>query len=219
MFKDDFFEIEIDNVEPPFSKLNLSLPEFKFDLDFSVNSDFSNFQPEQKKFQSVDLKNDIFNQTPQNNRSWVTLSHQDITHPGLGYTNTVSGAYNFKLNDNVTLSAGMYAGKYSVNDYFKNDAGISGNIRLTLSDHFALDFSGRYSFNKMQSVFGSSMFPQTGFGGALEYKANDTWGIKLGTLYEYDVIRNQWVLKPYIIPMFYKSLFKRKKKKISEFYY
>jgi hypothetical protein len=129
-----------------------------------------------------------------------------------------SGAYNFKLNDYVVLSAGMYAGKYFINDYLTNDVGVNGNIRFMLSDRLDLHVSGRYSFNNMQSAFGSSMLPQTGLGSAVEYKISDVWGIQIGVYYEYDVTQGKYVLRPYITPVFYKGLLellglKKKKRK------
>jgi len=223
-----------EDIETSSFKLMPALPEYKFDLDLDFSENFKfekNFKLENfkfenfkqpKSFQLIDFNNNIFNHTPQNNRSWLTLSHNNATYWGLGCANTVSGAYNFKLNDYVTLSAGMYAGKYSINDNFMNDAGIHGNIKLALSDRFDLHVFGRYSFNNMQTVYGSSMFPQTGLGGALEYKVNDVFGIRIGTYYEYDAIRGTWVLRPYIVPVFYKSLLEIlgwKKKKKPRIYY
>jgi len=191
--------------ETPFFEPMFTLPEFKPDLNF-----YGNFKPELEKFQLIDFNDNIFNHVssinPINNRSWLTFSSDYFVYPTLGYTNMVSGEYNFKMNNYITLSAGIYAGKYFTDCYLTNDAGINGNIRFALSDRLALHVSGRYSFNNMQSVFGSSMFPQTELGGAFEYKINDTWGIAFGTRYEYDVIRQKWVLIPFISPVFYKNL-------------
>lgn len=213
-----YIQIEEDFETPPF-QFAPALPEFELDLDFSPNFKFENVKPEPKTFQLTDFNNNIFNHALQDSRSWFTLSNDNVVYPGLGNINMVSGAYHFKLNDYVVLSAGMYAGKYFINDHLTNDVGINGNVKFMLSDRLDLHVSGRYSFNNTQSVFGSSMFPQTGLGGAVEYKVNDVWGIRIGTYYEYDVILDQWVLRPYITPMF---CLKKKKKMpaISEdFYY
>lgn len=191
--------------EMSFFEPMLTLPEFKPDLNF-----YGSFKPESEKFQLIDFNDNIFNHISSinriNNRSWFTFSSDYSVYTTLGYTNMVSGKYSFKLNNYITLSTGIYVGKYCIDNYLTNDAGINGNIKFALLDRLALHVSGRYSFNNMQSVFGSSMFPQTGLGGAFEYKINDVWGIEFGTRYEYDVIQQKWVLIPYVSPVFYKSL-------------
>jgi hypothetical protein len=213
----EFIPIEGD-FETPSLQLMPALPEFELDLDFSKNFKFENFKLEPKTLQLTGFNNTIFNLAPQDSRSWFTLSSDNVVYPSLGDINMVSGAYNFKLNDYVALSAGMYAGKYFINDHLTNDVGINGNVKFMLSERFDLNLSGRYSFNNMQTVYGSSMFPQTGFGTSVEYKINDVFGILIGVYYEYDEIQGKYVLRPYIVPVFYKSLFEllglKKKKRI-----
>jgi hypothetical protein len=47
------------------------------------------------------------------------------------------------------------------------------------------------------------MYPQTSYGGSVEFKVTDSWGVMTGMEREFDPFRGKWVNRPFIFPVFY----------------
>lgn len=137
----------------------------------------------------------------------ITTSHIQSNFIGLGGLNLVQGNYNFILGDNVDFSAGIYAAKFNIYNDFLNDGGFNGNLKFQLSDRININLFGQYSItgsNIAISPLISPIYPHSNFGGSMEIKVNNDWGIMMGTENEYDVFLRKWVTRPFIMPVFYK---------------
>ena len=137
----------------------------------------------------------------------ISTSHIQHNYIGLGGLNLIQGEYNFKLGDFGVFSAGIYAAKFNIYNDFFNDGGLTGNFRINLTDRLNINLFGQYSITSSRiaiSPFVSPLYPHSDFGGSLEFKVNNNWGLMMGTENEYDVFLRKWVTRPFVMPVFYK---------------
>jgi len=137
----------------------------------------------------------------------ITTSHIQHNFIGLGGLNLVQGDFNFNVGDFGVLSAGIYGAKFNIYNDFFNDGGLNGNFKINLTDQMSINLFGQYSITSSRisiSPFISPLYPHSNFGGSLEFKVNDSWGLMMGAENEYDVFLRKWVTRPFIMPVFYK---------------
>ena len=153
------------------------------------------------------MDENLTNQFSVTDISSIITSHIQSNFIGLGGSNVIMGVYNYRMGDVGVLSAGIYAAKYNIYNYFHNDAGLNGNFRLRVSDRINVNLFGQYSITESKtniSPFISPLYPHSDFGGSLELKVNNNWGLLMGAENEYDVFLRKWVMRPFVMPLFYK---------------
>jgi len=178
------------NYDKPLFKseiLNLKVPKFIPDFDYSVNT---------------------YSLIPLNSNSWITTSRINSNYIGMGGLSSAGAQYNWRINDFMFYSGGVALSKYNIYNSFENNLNLNSSLRFELSDRFFFNVFGNYSTpgNKSTDLFrsiNSSMFPQNNFGGSFEFKVTDKWGIVTGAEREFDPFKGKWVTKPFIMPIFY----------------
>jgi len=191
--------------------LNRDRPVFDHSIDFKIPQSYyqpllSLYQPDRfaGKF-LLDLN--MTNQFVINDLSSITTKHVQSNFIGLGGLNLIQGQYNFNLGDVGSLSTGIYAAKFNIYNDFMNDGGVNGAFKINLSDRIKINLFGQYSITGSRvaiSPFISPLYPHSDFGGSMEFKIADSWGLILGAENEYDVFLRKWVTRPFIMPVFYK---------------
>ena len=139
--------------------------------------------------------------------SSISTTHIQHNFIGLGGLNLVQGQYNFDIGDFGIFSPGIYAAKFNIYNDFFNDSGLNGILTIALTDRLNLNLFGQYSITSSKvaiSPFISPLYPHSNFGGSLEFKVNDNWGLMMGAENEYDVFLRKWVTRPFVMPVFYK---------------
>lgn len=155
----------------------------------------------------INLTDNLNNQFPFNSGSWINTSRTMTNYYGLGGINQITGSYNFKMGNLGVMTTGIYAAKYNVYNHFNNDAGINGNLRIPITDNINMNIFGQYTLNPMKNGIPplmTTLYPLTNYGGSLEFKVNDTWGLQAGAEKEFDVISRKWVTNYFVLPVFYK---------------
>jgi len=193
------------------SFINRNIHEFNPANEFSIPQSYylpllSLYQPDNpvNKFM---LDMHLTNQFIFNDVSSISTTHIQSNFIGLGGLNLIQANYNINIDDRVIFSPGIYTAKFNIYNDFLNDAGLNGNIKILLSDRININLFGQYSIRENNiaiSPFISPLYPHSNFGGALEFKVNDNWGIQMGAENEYDVFLRKWVTRPFIMPVFYK---------------
>ncbi|MDD4970315.1 MAG: hypothetical protein PHT07_12895 [Paludibacter sp.] len=153
-----------------------------------------------------ELENNQRNHFVLNDISVISTSHIQSNFIGLGGLNSVMGNYNFQIENVGVISAGIYAAKFNIYNSFFNDAGLNGNFKINLSERIGLNLFGQYSITGSKvaiSPFISPLYPHSNYGGSLEFKVNNNWGLILGAENEYDVFLRKWVTRPFVMPVFY----------------
>ena len=193
------------------SFINRNIHEFNPANEFSIPQSYylpllSLYQPDNpvNKFM---LDMHLTNQFIFNDVSSISTTHIQSNFIGLGGLNLIQANYNINIDDRVIFSPGIYTAKFNIYNDFLNDAGLNGNIKILLSNRININLFGQYSIRENTisiSPFISPLYPHSNFGGALEFKVNDNWGLMMGAENEYDVFLRKWVTRPFIMPVFYK---------------
>ena len=105
------------------------------------------------------------------------------------------------------VSGGPYASKYSTYSADFNDFGASGSMKFIVTDRVRFNAYGQYSINADRNRIGGplmGMYPHTYYGGTMEFKISDKFGIEAGMIRELNPFTCKWENKPIIAPVFYK---------------
>ncbi|MDR0421003.1 MAG: hypothetical protein LBH30_06125 [Prevotellaceae bacterium] len=106
---------------------------------------------------------------------------------------------NFAVTDNFYIKTGFYGTNYSIGGLRNNDFGFNGDIGLWVTDRVKVAGMGQYSlrnsYGQMSQGFGG--YPQSYYGGYLEFKVNENFGVRGGALRQFDIRKGKWVTVPY----------------------
>lgn len=140
------------------------------------------------------------------NRTWLTSFSKQSTYPTLGAVRNVGVNFHYMPLDWLVLSTGTYASKSNLGGHSFNDAGLSGSAKFIINDRIRLNAYGQYSANGGKNgVQGPmmGMYPQTFYGGTIEVKITEKFGIEGGVVRELNPFNGKWVNRPVISPVFY----------------
>lgn len=140
------------------------------------------------------------------NRAWLTSSSSQYGYPTLGAIRSVGVNFNFMPTDWLTIGVGPYAAKYNFYGLNNNDVGINGSLKFRLTDRINVNGYGQYSaFADQNRVYGPlmNMYPSTYYGGTIEFKITQKFGIEGGIMRELNPFTGKWVNRPYFAPVFY----------------
>lgn len=180
------------------------------------NAGFSHYMPPLPplNFQSF-TDNFTYAPNPQDNlnnqffidsRNWISTAKTSTNFIGLGGISMAGASYNTKVGDFMVLTGGLYASKYNIFNGFYNNFGVNGNVKFILNDRISMNVYGQYSGEQPVTLYPliQNMYPQNYYGGSIEFKVNDNWGLITGANREFDIIKRKWVTQPFIMPVFYK---------------
>ena len=149
---------------------------------------------------------------------WLTTSSIQRTYPTLGAQRTIRANFNYQPLDWLVISGGPYASKYNLGESYLNnftmgthfnaynDVGVGGAFKFILHDRIRLNVYGQYSvYGKENKIHGPmmNMFPQTFYGGTIELKITEKFGIEGGLIRELNPINGKWQNRTIIAPVFY----------------
>lgn len=149
----------------------------------------------------------FYNFMPLGKNAVIATSSTRETYP-VGMINQIDANLMYAVNDWLTVSGGIYTAKYGMLDY-QSDFGFNASMRFKLHDRLYLNLHGRYSAGMYDRhrYLGQQMeglFPQTSYGGGLEFKITDKVGIGGGIIREFNPFNRKWTNRPYVFPVFYK---------------
>ncbi|MDR2891235.1 MAG: hypothetical protein LBV18_06560 [Alistipes sp.] len=128
------------------------------------------------------------------------------SYPSMGFSNAFTIEQTWAITDGITLSGGVYA---SDNLYHTNrfkDLGVSGRIKIALTDGVTLKGYGSYSlYNSAggQAPVPPMMYPENRYGGSIEVKITDKFGLEGGAQRGFNMFTRQWETSYYVLPVFY----------------
>ena len=126
--------------------------------------------------------------------------------PSIGEARNAGVMYTQRLNDFITVTGGVYAAKYNVYGVRFNDLGAKGRLSFRINDRMKINMFGTYSvYNGYGMTPASQLFMnQNSYGGTLEFKISDSFGIEAGAEREFNPMTRKWENHPIIMPVFYK---------------
>jgi hypothetical protein len=106
---------------------------------------------------------------------------------------------NFAVTDNFYIKAGFYGTNYTISGINNNDFGFNGDIGFWITDRVKVAGTGQYSLRNNYGKLsqGMGMYPQTYYGGYLEFKVNENFGVRGGALNKFDIRKGKWITVPY----------------------
>lgn len=140
-------------------------------------------------------------------KAWGTSLSTNTRYPLIGRVRSVNFQLNYKLTDWMYVSGGPYASKYDT--YYsgpRNDFGVNGSMKFIVSDRIRFNTYGQYSLNSDRNNIGGpllDMYPHTYYGGTIEVKITDKFGIEGGIIRELNPFTGKWENRPIISPVFY----------------
>ena len=116
------------------------------------------------------------------------------------------GNIQFSLFEMLDIKTGIYGANYSLHGHNNNDYGFNTDIGLWLTDRLKIGGMGQYSLRNSYGEMsqGMGMYPQTYYGGYLEFKVNDNWGVRGGAQRQFDIRKGKWITIPYFEIVSYK---------------
>lgn len=141
-----------------------------------------------------------------NNTGILSGYHSFQGLPSIGEARNVGVMYTQRLNDFITVTGGVYAAKYNVYGVRFNDFGGKGKLSFRINDRMKINMFGTYSvYNGYGMTPASQLFMnQNSYGGTLEFKISDSFGIEAGAEREFNPMTRKWETHPIIMPVFYK---------------
>ncbi|MBB4036116.1 hypothetical protein GGR21_002017 [Dysgonomonas hofstadii] len=139
--------------------------------------------------------------------AWLSTSSMQNTYPSLGAVRMLNANFNYQPLDWLVISGGPYAAKYNLMGNSYNDIGANGNLKFILHDRIRLNTYGQYSvYGDKNMIHGPmmNMFPQTYYGGSIEVKITEKFGVEGGIIRELNPFNGKWENRPFFAPVFYK---------------
>lgn len=139
-------------------------------------------------------------------RAWGTSLSTNTRYPLVGRVRSVDFQLNYKLTDWMYVAGGPYASKYDTYSAQMNDFGLNGSMKFIVTDRIRFNAYGQYSSNADRNQIGGPLldiFPHTYYGGTIEVKISDKFGIEGGIIRELNPFTGKWENKPIISPVFY----------------
>ena len=126
-------------------------------------------------------------------------------YPSMGFSNSLTAGYSWSPTDGITLYGNL---RLSDNMYHLNrfkDISVSGRARVRVTDGLWINGYGNYTLynNAGPQQMPMGLFPTNSYGGTIEVRITDGFGIEGGVMREYDPFRRRWVTNPYVMPVFY----------------
>jgi hypothetical protein len=137
--------------------------------------------------------------------SVLSLSGSREIFPSMGFSNSVAVGYAWAPSDRVTFYGNLYA---SDNMYhlsrFRN-FGVSGRMRVQVAERVFLNGYGAYALpgGEGSRQLPPGMYPASSFGGTIEVKITDKFGIEGGVMREYNPFTRSWRTNYVASPVIY----------------
>ncbi len=126
------------------------------------------------------------------------------TYTSFGFSNSVSLGTSYAPTEWLTLYGGVYASDNMLHMTRFKDFGVSGKARIQLAERLFLNAYGHYSiYSNRPQTLPMGMYPGTSFGGTIEVKISEHFGVEGGAFREYDPFSRQWRTQYYAAPVFY----------------
>lgn len=143
---------------------------------------------------------------PLNENMSILTARTTDHYYGLGGVATASASYNYRITDYLTFTGGAAFSKVNIYNNFSNELTLNTNLRMKVADWLYINTFGSYTPTMKPDItrsLNNSMYPNSNYGGAFEFKLTDKIGVMTGIEREFDPFRGKWVNRPFIMPVFY----------------
>lgn len=146
---------------------------------------------------------------PLGDNSMLYIYQTNDIMPGISHVYSVTAGLNLQPTENWHINVSNSTDKYRDFTGIYNDYTINASSFISLSDNIGVNIYGSYSTNAMNNTRAgaaiySPLAPYSYYGGSIEFKITDKFGIEAGMLRQYNTWRRKWENVYYASPKFYK---------------
>lgn len=135
---------------------------------------------------------------------WISTVSSHTSFPALGSLTQIRANYEYMLSEHIITSVGVYGARYFYNLSSFEDFGVNASLRYQVTDRFAVIGFGQYSArSNINNIGGDNawMIPNTHYGGAVEFKITDNFGVQGGLKRELNPMNGRWRNVPFFSPV------------------
>lgn len=137
------------------------------------------------------------------------MSRTDDLLPGVAAMNNINAGLVIHPTENWYINISNSAYKYRDFTGIYNDYTINASSYVSLSDNLGINVYGSYSTQAMNNTVRGAMpyspfAPYSYYGGSIEFKITDKFGIEAGMLRQFNTWTRRWKNMYYVKPKFYK---------------
>lgn len=152
---------------------------------------------------------------------YVTSVSSFESRPSIGSMKSVNPQLTYIPADWLQISGGGFATKYNFAGSAFNDIGYNGALKIIPHDRIRFNVYGQYSVysrSNMMDLHNNSvnsrgpvnmsgammhMYPQTYYGGSIEFKITEKFGVEAGVIRELNPFNGKWEDRRFIAPVIY----------------
>lgn len=152
---------------------------------------------------------------------YITSTSALESRPSIGSIRSVNPQLTYIPADWIQISGGGFATKYNFAGDAFNDIGYNGALKIIPHDRIRFNVYGQYSVyskSNMIDLHNNSinsrgpvnmngammhMYPQTYYGGSIEFKITEKFGVEAGVIRELNPFNGKWENRRFIAPVIY----------------
>lgn len=149
---------------------------------------------------------------------YLTSVSQQQSVPSVGSMRFTNPKLTYTPAEWVQISGGGFVSKYNLSGNSFNDIGYNGELKFIPHDRIRFNVFGQYSVysrSNMRDLYnnvngpvnagGPMMYmnPQTHYGGSVEFKITEKFGVQAGVVRELNPFNGKWENRRFIAPVFY----------------
>lgn len=187
------------------SNMGMDVP---FKIDLSSQYEILSYKPLLKPTEN-------FNILPPNaysigDYSKLYLNHGQNNVPGISTVNTATATFRIQPTEDWFINIGSTASKYRDYSGMYNNLTIDASTYIPIAENFRLNVYGSYSTNAQNNVNAGAIMhspfaPSSYYGGSVEIKITERFGIEAGMLREFNMWTRKWQNVYFATPKFYKK--------------
>lgn len=110
----------------------------------------------------------------------------------------------YKMTNWLSVYGGTYMSRMDLYSQKINDYGLNSRVNLQVNDRLIFKLHGAYSLKGRQNLMNQNpLYPENSYGGAVEYRISDKFGLGAGVDRYLNPFTGKWVTQPYVYPIFY----------------
>lgn len=111
---------------------------------------------------------------------------------------------NYKVTSWLDIYGGTYVNDNRILGQGVTDYGLNSRMDLRLNDRLNIKLYGTYSLKGKQALVNqNSIYSENNYGGAIEYRISDKFGMGMGVDRQLNPFTGKWVTRPFVYPIFY----------------
>lgn len=146
---------------------------------------------------------------PLSHKTALLLNNQHQVYVGLGAMDNLSGSLLFQPDERWEIS--LTGSTYRTVDFtgLRNNFTVGGATRFALTDRIGLNAFGAYVVNQQNTLNHqlpvlSPMAPQHYYGGTIDFRITEHWGVEAGMQYKFNPFTGRWDRQYIFGPKYYK---------------